>query len=575
MQCEGAVLGPTSKPNMIIAAVLALLCTSAIMIHFYDQFWWPADEGVYAYVAQRANAGDIIHRDIIDLHSGYGNALNALAFRMFGEDLLSLRYPLVVIAFVQSCIAFVLLKDKGAVTAFVGAVALAAFSFVQFPNPSANWHALGVFFCLCLCLEKLPKGAPGRLLLAGFLVGVCFFTRQLSGVFLCLGLACVLLAEAEKSWSNARVSSVLIGGIATLGLLLYVASKQSLFGIFWAGLWPMSIMVVASLRARVSVGEAIKTLGAVLAGFILAGLPLAILAFSHDALMFWINDIFVTALLINSQDFIDEQSYLFVVFGAVKAVLAPSGGVAFVSGLAWLALILSVPLLGAYASLKYFRDRALPPSVILAVFWVVGGLHYQIPIYFYFVLPAALLGGLMLRSTPAILVGLIALSCWALVFQAAQPLSRSYQGLIEGERAAANVPANLPRVSLRVQAEDAALYRDLIETIEATARPSEPLMTVPMEPQINFMTARESPVRYYATPLGLRVDQDVLDTLKSLDAEAPLFVVHRRGDKYLTPLSATLLDEIKVRSEQPMSFGTLDLYRYHGSHDPSTSVVVR
>ena len=552
MQCEGAVLGPTSRPNIIIAAVLALLCTSAIMIHFYDQFWWPADEGVYAYVAQRANAGDIIHRDIIDLHSGYGNALNAWAFRKFGEDLLSLRYPLVLIAFLQSCIAFVLLKDKGAVTAFVGAVVLAAFSFVQFPNPSANWHALGVFFCLCLCLEKLPKGAPGRLLLAGFLVGVCFFTRQLSGVFLCLGLACVLLAEAEKSWSNARVSSVLIGGIATLGLLLYVASKQSLFGIFWAGLWPMSIMVVASLRARVSVGEAIKTLGAVLAGFILAGLPLAILAFSHDALMFWINDIFVTALLINDQDFIHEQSYLFIVFGAVQAVLAPSGGVAFVSGLGWLALILSVPLLGAYASLKYFRDRALPPSVILAVFWVVGGLHYQIPIYFYFVLPAGLLGLLMLRSTPAVLAILTAVSCWALVFH-----------------------ANLPRVSLRVQAADAALYRDLIETIEATARPSEPLMTVPMEPQINFMTARESPVRYYATPLGLRVDQDVLDTLKSLDAEAPLFVVHRRGDKYLTPLSATLLDEIKVRSEQPMSFGTLDLYRYHGSHDPSTSVVVR
>lgn len=571
MQCEGAVLGPIRRPNMIIAAVLALLCTSAIMVFFYDQFWWPADEGVYAYVAQRANAGDVIHRDVIDLHSGYGNALNALAFRMFGEDLLSLRYPLVVIAFVQSCIAFVLLKDKGAIPAFVGAVALAAFSFVQFPNPSANWHALGVFFCLCLCLEKLPKGAPGRLLLAGFLVGVCFFTRQLSGVFLGLGLACVVLAEAEKSWSNARVATVLIGGVSTVGLLLYVASKQSLFGIVWAGVWPLFIMIVATLRARVSLGEAVKTAGAVLVGFALAGLPLAILAFSHDALMFWVNDIFVTALLINAQDFIHEQSYLYVVFAAVRAVLAPSGGVALVSGLAWLTLILSVPLFGAYASFKYVRSKALPPSVILAVFWTVGGLHYQIPIYFYFVLPAALFGLLMLRSTPAILGGLMALSCWALVFQAAQPLSRSYQGVIEGERAAANVPANLPRVSLRVQAEDAALYRDLIETIEASARPLEPLLTIPMEPQINFMTGRKSPVRYYATPLGLRVDQDVLDTLKSLNEASPLFVVHRRGDKYLTPLSARLLAEIKARSEHPISFGTLDLYRYHGPHDPSTS----
>lgn len=99
--------------SQAVSAVLSALCAAAIFFQFHDQFWWPVDEGVYAYVAQRANAGDIIHRDIIDLHTGYGNILNALSFPVFGEDLLSLRYPLVLISAFQCFVAFILLRDRG------------------------------------------------------------------------------------------------------------------------------------------------------------------------------------------------------------------------------------------------------------------------------------------------------------------------------------------------------------------------------------------------------------------------------------------------------------------------------
>ena len=52
---------------------LWLLLSGLILFHFHDQFWWGPDEGVYAYVAQRFLAGDTIHRDLIDIHPGYGN----------------------------------------------------------------------------------------------------------------------------------------------------------------------------------------------------------------------------------------------------------------------------------------------------------------------------------------------------------------------------------------------------------------------------------------------------------------------------------------------------------------------
>lgn len=545
-----------------VAAGLSLFCVSAIMFLYHDQFWWPVDEGVYAYVAQRANAGDILHRDLIDLHSGYGNALNALAFRMFGEDLLSLRYPLVAVALLQSLIAFILLRKHGAFAAFAGAVSVSAFSFVQFPNPSANWHALGAFFCLCLCLEALIKGSAMRLVMAGLIVGVCFFTRQLSGVFLALGLICVLLSEAPTDKSGPRAPALLIGGISFVGLLTYLGSKHDIFGMLWGGVFPLGLLALTMLRARIRWSFVGRTSALILAGFVISALPLTVSALWQGSFTYWISDILFTALLINGQDFISQASFLTLLQLSAYYVILGGAIIPVVSGVAWICLVLSVPLVGA-ATIKRFRqEKTLPPVAILAVFWAIGALHYQIPIYLLFVLPAVALGVLSMQPNRAVAIGILSLSGWALAFQAGQPLDRGLHGTVSGERSPENVQSNLPRVSLRIQATDAEQFRELLEAIEAAAKPGEPLMTIPMEPELNFMTGRKSPVRYYGTPLGLRVFSDVEQTIATLDAVAPLVVVHRRQDKYLTPLSQKLLSHVQQRSGPPVVVGLFDLYRY-------------
>ena len=557
--------------QLAVAAGLSLFCVSAIMILYHDQFWWPVDEGVYAYVAQRANAGDILHRDLIDLHGGYGNALNALAFRLFGEDLLSLRYPLVAVALLQSLIAFILLRKHGALAAFAGAVSISAFSFVQFPNPSANWHALGAFFCLCLCLEALIKGSAMRLILAGLIVGVCFFTRQLSGVFLALGLICVLLLEAPTDKSGPRVPALLIGGISFMGLLTYLGSKHDIFGMLWGGVFPLGLLAITMLRARIRWSFVGRTSALILTGFVISALPLTVSAVWQGSFTYWISDILFTALLINGQDFISQASFLTLLQLSAFYVILGGAIIPVVSGVAWICLVLSVPLLGA-ATINMFRQgRSLPPAAILAVFWAIGALHYQIPIYLLFVLPAVALGILSLQPNPAFAISLLSLSGWALAFQAGQPLDRGLHGMVAGVRSPENVQSNLPRVSLRIQATDAEQFRELLEAIEAAAKPGDPLMTIPMEPELNFMTGRKSPVRYYGTPLGLRVFSDVEQTIASLDAVAPLVVVHRRQDKYLTPLSQKLLSHVQQRSGPPVVVGLFDLYRYSATEAAPTS----
>ncbi len=555
----------------LAAFAVALTGVSAILINFHDQFWWPVDEGVYAYVAQRANAGAIIHRDIIDLHGGYGNLLNAWAFRMFGEDLLSLRYPLVFISFVQCMIVYILLRSHGNWVALVGTVTVAAFSFVQFPNPSANWHALGAFFCLCLCLEKMPKASAKRLLMAGAIVGVCFFTRQLSGVFLALGLIAVLLSEASRETGQSRLPAFVIGCISVAGLSVYLISKQQLFGVLWAGIWPILLLMIGMMRAQFSWSFTGRTVSLVVAGFLAAGAPLALVALSQDAFSHWVNDILFTALLINGQAFIEQASFLAILQLAWQNIAEPGNLVPILSGAAWLALVLCVPSLGIVASLNLYLRRPVAPSVMLAIFWGLGALHYQIPIYLFFVLPAILFAVLLIRPTPVVLIFLGAISGWALIFQAGQPLERGVAGTVNGYRSRSNVAADLPGVSLRIQPDDAALYRQVIDFIQTNAQPDELLMTLPMNPELNFMTGRASPVRYYGTPLGLRSDEDVHATLGALDDAAPIYVVHRRKDKYLTPLSATLLEQVQARSAEPVRLGPFDLYRYEAA-PPETAL---
>jgi hypothetical protein len=153
------------------------------------------------------------------------------------------------------------------------------------------------------------------------------------------------------------------------------------------------------------------------------------------------------------------------------------------------------------------------------------------------------------------------LATWAVVFQAGEPISRGFQGTIEGRHTRLSPPPHVPRVSLHITSDEKANYEAVVRHIESNAGPNEKLMTIPMDPELNFITGRKSPVWYYGTPLGLREDRDVARSLERLVAESPLFVVHRRDDKYLTDLSAQLLNDIRARCPAPIAIGPFDIYR--------------
>ena len=59
------------------------------------RFWIPLDDGTLAQSAERVMAGQLPHRDFYDPYTGLNAVVGALAFKVFGTNLMSLRIPLV------------------------------------------------------------------------------------------------------------------------------------------------------------------------------------------------------------------------------------------------------------------------------------------------------------------------------------------------------------------------------------------------------------------------------------------------------------------------------------------------
>jgi hypothetical protein len=376
------MMGSDRRGIVLLSAALGT-CT-ALVWYFHDRFWWPVDEGVYAYVAQRINAGDVPHRDLVDLHAGYVNLLHALAFRLFGEDLVSLRYPLALLTIVQAWLAALLLRPRGMGQAAIAALVVTAFSFIQFLNPSANWYALFLFFVTVWGLTRVDATRLSGAVLVGFLIGLCFLFRQLSGVFLAMGVLTWILFRPQPRAEGRGVLARALLVIMALGLGGYLWSKGSITGLLLIGIWPFGLLLWAAWHERVADAAVAKLILRLALGASLAAAPLAIYHLAEGSFVAWLNDVLFTAFLIHEQDFIARASFLLVVAGGLQGVGDWREPVVILNGLFWLVLIAAPALLGGLRLRNAVRSNLAPfvhPLPVMAAFFALVALHYEIPIY--------------------------------------------------------------------------------------------------------------------------------------------------------------------------------------------------
>ncbi len=148
--------------------------------------------------------GQVLHRDVQDLHAGYVDFVNAAAFSLFGVRMVSMRYPLALLTVIQAALMFLILKRGGVVDRldWRSGAYLAQFRSVSESNRQLV-RLVSRSHDHCLALVE-SVGLRWRHVVTGFLVGTAFLFRQLSGVFLASGVLVFLLLEKPRCWSDGR-----------------------------------------------------------------------------------------------------------------------------------------------------------------------------------------------------------------------------------------------------------------------------------------------------------------------------------------------------------------------------------
>ena len=166
---------PAARPQSRLLAFasigVAIVVSAALLWAFHDRYWYPTDDGLYAHIAERLLHGEVLQRDVQDIHPGPIHFVHAAAFRLFGVDLVSLRYPLVAAAFGQAMFALALVGRRDVVLGAAAGIATVALGVVQFVDPTPNWYCLTLVTILAVWMTRTPVDRSGRLVVAGVLTG--------------------------------------------------------------------------------------------------------------------------------------------------------------------------------------------------------------------------------------------------------------------------------------------------------------------------------------------------------------------------------------------------------------------
>jgi hypothetical protein len=545
-----------ARVSRISAGAIALLVTAWLLHSYYDRFWYPPDEGNYAHVAQRILQGDILNLDVQDVHPGYVSFVNAAALGIFGPDLISLRYPLVVAGLLQAIVLLFVFRHHDPWRAAVATIALAALGVIQFLNPTAHWYCLALVICLIATLGCSPQ-TTWRLVIAGFLIGTIVLFRQLTGFLVVVGTLTYLLWEAGDHSTSGR--EALLGRtvaalmLAVLGLYLLLATDVS--GVVLFGLWPILLLVRLLTRPQAPTRAVARIGGLLMTGAALAALPLLAYHVLHGSLGAWAEDVGPAAVALTRLDFFERSNFGALVVHAFRQMSAGANAPTVANGLYWAAL----PLLAAVNGialiwlLRRSRREALAPLPILAAFYALVSVHFQIPVYLYYTAGLSLASLLWLAPAISVAAGrlaiaaALALASTAVYFHAGQPSSRGIAGVLQGSRIASAGSSSLPHCSLKVDPDEASRYAALVDLIRQRVPSNESIFAVPSNAELYFLSDRRNPFRFFNTALGVRNDVQLAAVRRTIVERPPKLVTFNPADKYNTRLSLEIMDEVRDR----------------------------
>ncbi|MCP5381129.1 MAG: hypothetical protein H6912_02050 [Kordiimonadaceae bacterium] len=557
------------KQNIYFA--IGMIFSFSVLFHFYNHYWYPPDDGAYAHVADRILSGEILNLDIHDVHFGYINFLNAAAFSLFGNEMVSMRIPIVIMGLIQAALIFWLLTPRGPIVALCGVLALSSLSFIQYLNPTANWYGLFLTILTIVAFQKIPENYKYKFLVIGYILITLFLFRQLSGVITSMGAVCyILYSKAENISLKSAVLSKLLFAVMILGLCGYLFMKVPASAIILFGLWPVVLLINGLFRVSVDNKMLLKILIHMLVGGILAAAPLLLYHLYHGSIGSWYNDTVISALSLTELNFIQKRSFLdFLIFSLVSITKLPSFEV-LLNNLYWIFLILVTPVLGIVSFLKICGrnqdKRALSALPMIAVFYALVTVHYQIFIYLYYTVGLSLCalfwmigsGNVIKRSSMLFLI--LYICTIALYFHAGQSSNRFIPQILRGERTVEKEVFFEGNVGLWLRENEATTYHHIIDLVDKHVGQNETIFAFPSNAEIYYITGRKNPFRFFNSSFGIHTEKQFDDVMATLKTNAPRMVFYTPDDKYNTENSLKIYQYIKSRYDLLETVAGMEYY---------------
>jgi hypothetical protein len=535
---------------LIVVWIVSGLYASSLL----NRGWVPHDEGTIGQSAERVLQGELPHRDFDELYTGGLTYLNACAFRLFGETLLSPRIMLFL--FFLAWVPAVFRVASRFTDAFgAGAVTLlaAAWSIPNYSAPLPSWYNLFfATFGLAAALRYLDTNARKWLFVAGVSCGISFLFK-LSGIYFAAGVLLFLVLREQELCRNdprgqrpqRRLYSlfVLLGMAAFVTALILIVRHTPTIVTFVEFVLPGLLMALLCLGPELSgVPSASNRRFASFFKMLLpfaAGVAVPVLAFlipyiRAGALGDFINGVFIlpgrrlafaarrppgfgpvpiltTIVLCGLLIAAYRSRFRSRILQAAIALLLVAAFVlskthSRIYTSLWAPLTLLIPLstlagalvLGGLRNSDDRRQRLMLMLAVTATCTLIQ-LPFSAAIYFCYVAPLAALSLLALFSIPAHVTR--PLMAILLVFYLAFAVFRVTPGFIYSmgyfyQPNPQTEPLKLPRArGLRIPPLQAAEYEELIPLIQEHAGTSAYIYAAPDCPEVYFLAGKRNPTR--------------------------------------------------------------------------------
>jgi hypothetical protein len=217
---------PWQRPGVVFLVVWSV--SALYLAAEASRDWIPHDEGVLAQTAERVLQGELPHRDFDDTYTGGLAVHHALAFRLFGTNLLSLR--LMLLLFGLAFVAAVYRIARRALAPWLAGVVTLFCVVWTLPNYFAglpSWYNLffATFGTLAL-FRYVETERPYWLFAAGLLGGASILMKAVAGLFYVAATALFLIYRDQLGLRRTRAreptplrGAGLSDGLAALGVL--------------------------------------------------------------------------------------------------------------------------------------------------------------------------------------------------------------------------------------------------------------------------------------------------------------------------------------------------------------------